>query len=462
MSANIKLMLRECKRKKKDSLDLSNLDLTLLPEEIYQFDFLKFIDLSNNNLCKVDDKISFLKNLEVLDLSNNLLEKLPQEIMEMKNLKEVKLSGNNFQKEQQFLNESNLELEQIKSHFKNLKKNFRSFEDEFLDDDEFIFTPKKSKANKNQVELDGFPQMENKENLGKDQDISSLKTEIGILKQKLAKIENQDKIKFKFNKELEIRGDEKLIERERISQGGFSLIMKGVFRNTEVIIKKFFDPKTSQENKDEFLNEVKMLNILRHPGIITMMGYKLPKFSNDYKIIFESIPEGNLYSFIHLKRKKFNKISFLKKTAQIFDFIHLSQICHRDIKSQNILIDQNLNPKIIDFGLARKFQDLNKGNNRYAATPAYTAPEIFLKKKLTKKVDIFAFGILMWEILSEEIPFDGFDTFLIKKKILAKELPSFKNIQSSYANIIKSCLNHEPGKRPEFHEIILSINKLID
>lgn len=67
----------------------------------------------------------------------------------------------------------------------------------------------------------------------------------------------------------------------------------------------------------------------------------------------------------------------------------------------NILLTNSLEPKIIDFGLARNIEDICKGKNVYTATPSYSAPEIFEKTKLTGKVDIYAFGVLMWEILAK-------------------------------------------------------------
>ena len=66
----------------------------------------------------------------------------------------------------------------------------------------------------------------------------------------------------------------------------------------------------------------------------------------------------------------------------------------------NILLDENNSPKTIDFGLSRKTSDLYRSKNLYTATPGYSAPEIFKKEKITEKVDIYAFGVLMWEILS--------------------------------------------------------------
>lgn len=79
--------------------------------------------------------------------------------------------------------------------------------------------------------------------------------------------------------------------------------------------------------------------------------------------------------------------------------MHSAGIVHRDIKSHNVLIDENLNVKICDFGLAKFKADIGKGSMQFAGTPNYMAPELFQKKQYDQAVDVFAFGTLMWEIL---------------------------------------------------------------
>ena len=450
--SNFKLIIRDCKRKKKESLDLSNQELTIISDTIFDFDFLKKLNLSDNNLWKIDSNINKLKNLEVLDLRNNNLESLPIEVVDMENLKTIFLEGNNFCDKFEFLNSGIDDFSEIKKRLKLILKNVKSFEDEFLDDDEFLFTPTKKKLsiqNKNQENK------ENKENQKSEEEIKNLKKEIEILKSKLKKASENDLIEMSSKSDLLFTNEEEITEKEQIAQGGFSIIKRGYFRGTEVVIKKFFDPKISEENKQEFMNEVEILKKLRHPYIITMMAYQLKKQKNDHKIIFEFPGKNNLHKLLHFSQIKLNNINFLKKLAQVFNYIHKSQIAHRDIKSLNILVTENLNPKIIDFGLAREKKNLNRGKNCFSATPSYCAPEIFLKKKITEKVDIFAFGILMWEILMREIPFDCMAPLDIKERVVGGgEVLSCKSLGSGVSAIIKRCLCFEPRERPSFEEVL--------
>lgn len=98
-------------------------------------------------------------------------------------------------------------------------------------------------------------------------------------------------------------------------------------------------------------------------------------------IVFEYVSQGSLYNLLHLK-KSVNlsleiRLKIAKDIAMVFHYMHSLGIVHRDIKSHNVLIDENNNIKVCDFGLARFKADLNKGTMQYSGTPAYMAPELF-------------------------------------------------------------------------------------
>lgn len=132
----------------------------------------------------------------------------------------------------------------------------------------------------------------------------------------------------------------------------------------------------------------------------------------------------------------------------------MNGIVHRDVKSHNVLIDENFNVKLCDFGLAKNKHELNIGPSQFSGTPAYMAPELFLKKAYDEKIDLFSFGTLMWEILVRKIPFDGYEVSEIKSKVLSDEslfIP--KNIPIILGNIINSCRLLDSTKRPNFSDL---------
>jgi len=142
---------------------------------------------------------------------------------------------------------------------------------------------------------------------------------------------------------------------EQISQGGFSVIHKGTLNGTPVAIKKIFDPRLTDELLYEIYNEIVMQSILRHPNIALLMGV-IPKIPN-IVITFELMSFGSLYNLLHLKKTiqlgPEIKVRIARDVARTFYYMHSIGIVHRDLKSHNILIDENFNIKVCDFGLAR-------------------------------------------------------------------------------------------------------------
>ena len=457
---NSKLIIRDCKRKRDDTLDLSNQELSLIPDTVFSLDFLKTLDLSNNQLTSVEQKIDGLKQLTELKLSFNNLVRLPEGILRLPILNTIDLRGNHFEGEFAFLNEYNGEFSVIRNKLKTVfSRKMKTFEEEFLDDDEFIFTPEKQgKENEKPV----FSEFTRKNSNSSDKEVEKLKAEIKKLKEnKMQTTFNNTNYKANQleNSDLYISSLKELTNLKQISQGGFSLIKKGVFRNCDVVVKCFFDPSNSTENKEEFKNEVKMLSKLRHPNIITMMAFHISNNINEAGIVFEYLKGGNLFEFLHLKKKKFNKHQFLISLAKTVDFMHKSGVVHKDLKSLNILMDSQDEPKIIDFGLARNINQLNRGSKRYTATPSYSAPEIFLQKELTDKVDIYALGVLIWEILTCRVPFDGYSAAKIKTKVTNKESLDCRSIEFKYRKLVESCLEYDSKKRPSSSEVVELLKK---
>jgi serine/threonine protein kinase len=166
------------------------------------------------------------------------------------------------------------------------------------------------------------------------------------------------------------------------------------------------------------------------------------------------------------------KISILRQLAMVVNFLHQGKLVHRDLKTQNILIDEYFNMKLCDFGIAREFvcktfklhiilkqHDLNKGAMQFGGTPCYMAPEVFARKTYNEKVDIFAFGCIAWEIFAGEVPYDGLEGEDIAKRVLkGDKLPSIK-IPSRINEIVNQCRQVDPNARPSAEELYQSLLK---
>ncbi len=105
-----------------------------------------------------------------------------------------------------------------------------------------------------------------------------------------------------------------------------------------------------------------------------------------------------------------------------------------------------------DFGLAKNKDELSIGTGQYSGTPAYMAPELFNKRPYTEKVDIYAFGVVIWETILGKIPFEGLEVLDIRNCVVeGKGLPTPENkFSKPISELINLCQNSEPEKRPDF------------
>jgi len=202
--------------------------------------------------------------------------------------------------------------------------------------------------------------------------------------------------------------------------GGFSIIYKGTWHGTPVAIKKLFDASNSPESLAEMDCEVDKLAKLRHPNIISLQAVhrRPPVFS----IVLEVITGGSLHQLLHGRQsfcfapgitpEAVTSRDFIRIDASMalaLAFMHARNVAHRDVKSPNVLVSPHLEAKLCDFGLARMKSELMTGAMQYAGTPQYMAPELLQQKKYTEKVDVWAFGTLVWETMAEDVPFANLD-----------------------------------------------------
>ncbi|CAL5412405.1 unnamed protein product [Camellia sinensis] len=191
----------------------------------------------------------------------------------------------------------------------------------------------------------------------------------------------------------------------KIGEGGFGPVYKGRLSDGTVIAVKQLSSKSNQGNR-EFLNEMGMISCLQHPNLVKLHGCCIEE--DQLLLVYEYMENNSLahslFDDCQLILDWPTRLKICIGIARGLAFLHEEsrlKIVHRDIKATNVLLDENLNPKISDFGLARLNEDEKSHiSTRVAGTIGYMAPEYALWGYLTDKADVYSFGVVTLEIVS--------------------------------------------------------------
>ncbi|KAH9304251.1 hypothetical protein KI387_008655, partial [Taxus chinensis] len=202
-----------------------------------------------------------------------------------------------------------------------------------------------------------------------------------------------------------------------IGKGGFGRVYKGVLKTGKVVAIKQMDPVSLRkaQGEREFRVEVDLLSRLNHPNLVRLIGYCADRCQR--LLVYEYMYNGNLQDHLHgILRMRMDWPSRLKialGTAKGLAYLHSgpttsTPIIHRDFKSSNILLDADFEPRISDFGLAKlmPFGDEVYVSTRVLGTFGYFDPEYTATGKLTLQSDVYAFGVVLLELLTGRRPVD--------------------------------------------------------
>ncbi|KAI3682288.1 hypothetical protein L1987_82167 [Smallanthus sonchifolius] len=186
----------------------------------------------------------------------------------------------------------------------------------------------------------------------------------------------------------------------KIGGGGFGVVYKGVLRDetTHVAIKSL--SAESKQGTAEFLTEINTISRITHPNLVQLIGCCVE--DGNRILVYEYLKNNSLATALLVELDWGTRANICKGTALGLVFLHdEAAVVHRDIKASNVLLDGTFHPKIGDFGLAKLFPDnVTHLSTRVAGTVGYLAPEYALLGQLTKKADVYSFGVLMLEVIS--------------------------------------------------------------
>ena len=294
--------------------------------------------------------------------------------------------------------------------------------------------------------------------------------------------------------------DIKLIK--SIAKGGQGKIKYGVYKNLEVIIKII-----SKENIIHIIQEVS--------NMIKYKSFYIPKFLGFFEsekyfgLVMEFIEGLNLTKIIYLEKQGkitlslIQKLNYLIQLSSVIDYLNSNNLVHRDLKTDNILVDKLGQLKLIDFGISLQGKKIwiNIESPYYSLTPNYMAPEIvyqnedneeyqksleLIRKKnelnnnnekwilITDKYDVWTFGIIMCQLFTRCKPWcrsekENISEIEVKTRLIAKApypintlypVKECKFYENEIKNIIKSCLNYNPKERPSMKYIKQDLLKI--
>jgi serine/threonine protein kinase len=268
-----------------------------------------------------------------------------------------------------------------------------------------------------------------------------------------------------------------------LGQGGYGTVYKGVLPNNKVVaIKK--SKISDQSQIEQFINEVIVLTQINHRNVVKLLGCCLE--TEVPLLVYEFITNGTLSDHIHNKSLS-SSLSWVKRlkiaaeTAGALAYLHFSTsmpIIHRDVKTTNILLDDNYMAKVSDFGASKLVPlDQTQLTTLVQGTFGYLDPEYFHTSQLTEKSDVYSFGVVVAELLTgkEALSFNRpesdrnlamYFVSAIKEdrllQILEDHIVKEGNIEElkEVANLAKRCLRVRGEDRPSMKEVAMELEGL--
>ncbi|KAJ0983295.1 hypothetical protein J5N97_011550 [Dioscorea zingiberensis] len=271
-------------------------------------------------------------------------------------------------------------------------------------------------------------------------------------------------------------------EENKLGEGGFGSVYKGTLHNgREIAVKRL--SAGSGQGIGELKNELVLVAKLQHRNLVRLLGVCLEK--QEKMLVYEYVPNRSLDTilFDSIKREQLywgRRYKIITGIARGLLYLHEDsqlKIIHRDLKASNILLDEDMNAKISDFGLARLVGGDQTGGStsRVAGTFGYMAPEYVMRGKFSAKSDIFSFGVLVLEILTGQKNSNFSETEQVQDLLscawehwtrgtiseildpsLGDQLPRSEALRCIHMGLL--CVQEDPASRPSMSMVVLMLN----
>ncbi|KAL9665601.1 hypothetical protein QQ045_021022 [Rhodiola kirilowii] len=497
-------------------LDIShNLLSGSIPKEIGVMFYLYVLNLGSNDLSgTIPQELGSLNNLNILDLSGNRLEGvIPQSLTGLTMLMEVDLSNNNFSGQipesgqfeilppRGFLNNSGLcgiPLEAcsgksdagLYSHHKSQRREaslIGSVAMGLLFSVFCIFSlilvaaEAKRRREKKDSALDIY--VEN--NSSRSATINTSWKITGIREAFSINLSTYDKPLKKLTFADLLEATNGFHNDNIIGSGGFGDVYKAHLKDGSIVaIKKLIH--ISGQGDREFTAEMETIGKIKHRNLVKLLGFC--KVGEERLLVYEYIKFGSLDDVLHNKKKAGIKLDWLARrkiaigAARGLAFLHHNctpHIIHRDMKSSNVLVDENLEARVADFGMARlvSTMDTHLSVSTLAGTPGYVPPEYYQSFRCSTKGDVYSYGVVLLELLTGRQPTESADfgdSNLVgwvkqhaKLKIrdvfdpmLLKEDPDLEIELLQHLKVACACLDDRPRRRPTMIQVMTMFKEI--
>lgn len=250
-----------------------------------------------------------------------------------------------------------------------------------------------------------------------------------------------------------------LVFHEVIGRGSICTVYRGSWNDQVVAIKLLSMPLAKAEGQ-EFSREVAIISRLKNQHIVQFYGACLEE---GYAcLVMEWMSKGTLYE--HLGKNALN--SFQRKQialdiAKGLHYLHHNGYIHRDLRSENILLNADYRAKIADFGLVKTRAQSIQSIAKISQAVSWCAPEILsAQPEITFKADIFSFGMILWELFTDKKPFEGVSLSALTQKIIAGQRETLSDeIPAEFHPLITACWSEKPGERPNLPELIKQLDR---
>ncbi|XP_072975349.1 leucine-rich repeat receptor protein kinase HPCA1 [Typha angustifolia] len=273
-------------------------------------------------------------------------------------------------------------------------------------------------------------------------------------------------------------------EANEVGSGGYGKVYRGMLSNGQLIAIKRAQ-QGSMQGGHEFKTEIELLSRVHHKNLVGLVGFCFEQ--GEQMLVYEFIPNGSLRDSLSGKNGIYldwkRRLRIALGSARGLSYLHEHAdppIIHRDVKSTNILLDENLTAKVADFGLSKLVSDSEKGHvsTQVKGTLGYLDPEYYMSQQLTEKSDVYSFGVVMLELVTARQPIEK-GKYVVRevKRLLdtndqeyygLREImdPRIKNMNSliafsKFVHLALQCVEELAANRPTMSDVVKEIEMML-